>query len=85
MREAELIRHDGFLDRDLFVLDVDTPEQLPERISLSNPRFACLVAWDAREASDEEAADVARKLLDSGAVYICAWGPEIRAGSSAAS
>jgi hypothetical protein len=36
----------------------------------------CLIAWDATAATVDDIALVARRLLDSGAVYVCAWGPD---------
>jgi hypothetical protein len=69
------VGRDDITERDLFTLELRSPEDHPGRITLSSPRFACLVAWDASEVSSERIAALARKLLDSGAVYICAWGP----------
>jgi hypothetical protein len=64
------------MDRELFVLELNTPDQFPERLSLSSPRFSCLLAWDARTVSVDDVSRLARRLLDSGAVYICCWGPD---------
>ena len=56
-------------------MEVTTLSEIPDRIEVSSPRFVCLVAMDATSISKNELAALARKLLDSGAVYICAWGP----------
>jgi hypothetical protein len=61
--------------RDLFVLDLSTAYDLPDALKLASPKFACLLAWDATQATVEEVSAVARKLLDAGAVYVC-WGPD---------
>src|SRR5262249_25814601 len=52
------------------------PGDLPEALSLPSPYFACLLAWDAREASDEAIDTLARKLFCAGCVYVCCWGPD---------
>lgn len=76
MAEAELVGKDSVTGRDLFVLALRTPEEFPEEVVLSSPRFACLLAWDATDVDAERVDRLARKLLDSGAVYISAWGPD---------
>ncbi|MEM7353891.1 MAG: hypothetical protein AAF657_24030, partial [Acidobacteriota bacterium] len=45
-------------------------------LSLPSPRYVCLLAWDARDVPADAIACFARKLLDSGAVYVCTWGPD---------
>jgi hypothetical protein len=67
-------RHDGS-GRDLFLLSIPRPGDMPRVISVSTPRFVCLLAWDARAARLDEISAVARQLLDAGAVYVCVWGP----------
>jgi hypothetical protein len=73
---AELTGRDSTNERDLFVLELASPEELPDGITLTSPRFVCLVAWDARDVAEERIRLVARKLLDSGAVYVCSWGAD---------
>ncbi len=72
----ERIGHDQASGRDLFVLEAASSVSIPETLSLSSPRFVCLVAWDARSASDKEIATLAHRVLAAGAAYICAWGPD---------
>src|SRR5438132_45417 len=62
-------------DRELFVLEVSNPEDVPNTLQLPCPYFACLIAWDARSASDERIRSMASKLLRAGCVYVCCWGP----------
>ena len=38
--------------------------------------FACLLAWDARDATEDDLAVVAKKLVDARSVYVCTWGPD---------
>jgi len=70
------VGHDEAWDRDLFVLDAASPDDLPISFSLPSPRFVCLIAWDATGATAAVIASLARRLLDAGAVYLCAWGPD---------
>jgi len=62
--------------RDLFVLDIPTGDDLPTDLSLPSRHFVCLIAWDARNATNDEIAGVALGLLEQGAAYVCAWGPD---------
>jgi hypothetical protein len=71
----KLGRDDG-LGRDLFLLSISRPQDMPGAISISTPRFVCLLAWDARAAGVEEISAIARQLLNAGAVYVCVWGPD---------
>lgn len=76
MPDAELLGNYSIMERDLFALELDAPEAFPGTLRLSSPRFACLVAWDARGVEATRIAQFARKLLDAGAVYVCTWGPD---------
>jgi hypothetical protein len=76
MTTTERLGHDGVSDRDLFLLALPRSEDLPGSLSLATSRFVCLLAWDARAASTDEIATLARRLLNAGAVYVCAWGPD---------
>ena len=49
---------------------------MPATLTLSSPRFVCLIAWDATSATVDDITLIARRLLDAGAVYVCAWGPD---------
>ena len=75
MAEAERTYEKQFNERELFVLELEKPEDFPAHLALTGPRFSCLLAWDAREVDAAVIAQLARKLLDAGAVYICTWGP----------
>ena len=56
-------------------MEVSALADIPVRIEMPSPRFVCLVAMDATLNSQDELAALAKKLLSSGAVYVCAWGP----------
>ena len=74
MTFVEKIGSDGSPGRELWLLDVEAQSQLPSRLSLPKP-FLCLIAWDSESASTRDLSSVSRRLLEAGAVYICAWGP----------
>jgi len=76
MHHLERFGNDNAMERDLFAIELDSPEMFPSSLSLGSPRFACLLAWDARDVEAKRIASLARKLLDSGAVYVCVWGPD---------
>jgi hypothetical protein len=76
MGAIEKLGYDSVSKRDLFVLDIPTSAHLPAELSLTTPRFVCLIAWDARRASVDEISRVAVDLLRHGAVYVCSWGPD---------
>jgi hypothetical protein len=76
MPDPELVGHGGAMNRDLFVLELESPEDLPDALVLSSAKFACLLAWDAGGVSADRVGRLARTLLDSGAVYVCSWGPD---------
>jgi hypothetical protein len=74
--DVELVGRGLVLERDLYVLYLDEPEDFPDNLSLGSPRFACLLAWDSRGVDVNRIAGLVRKLLNSGAVYISTWGPD---------
>jgi hypothetical protein len=75
MGAIEKLGYDSISRRDLFVLEIPSSKHLPADLSLTTPRFVCLIAWDARNASVDEMSNTAVGLLRQGAVYVCAWGP----------
>lgn len=76
MAETERTYKEQFNERDLFVLNLEKLEDFPAQLALSSPRFACLVAWDAREVDAAAVGLLARKLLHAGAVFMSTWGPD---------
>ena len=76
MRVLQNVGRDASLGRELFVLEARSPDDVPGELRLSSSRFVVIVVWDARGASAEEVSHLARRLLDAGAVYVCAWGPD---------
>ncbi len=69
------MKHGRQPERFLSVLEVVRPLDIPSGFGI-HAEFACLLAWDADRAPDEEVAAVASRLLAAGCVYICAWGSD---------
>jgi hypothetical protein len=76
MTNAKLLGYDGVTGRELFVLELDKPEDLPDKFSLGGRKFVCLVVWDAHGIDPVRISMLARKLLDAGVVHVSAWGPD---------
>jgi len=74
--KIEALGNETVWERDLFVLDIPRPKDLPVDLGLPDAYCVALVAWDARQATDEEISDFALRLVRSGAAYVCAWGPD---------
>lgn len=65
-----------FNERELFLLELEKAEDFPDQLNLPSLRFACLIAWDARQVDAATVNTLAGKLLRAGAVYICVGGPD---------
>jgi len=66
---------DSVMERRLFSMDVPSAAALP-RLALPSANFACLLAWDARDASAEAVSAFVDPLLRAGASYFVCWGPD---------
>jgi hypothetical protein len=60
----------------VYVLELSDVSALPQPLRLNSPRFVCLVAWDAANATQGHLGTLAQQLLDAGAVWICCWGKD---------
>jgi len=76
MTQIESLGRDDAWERDLFMIELDRINELPDNLQLPSRYFACLLAWDARQISAGEIQSVARKLIAQGAAYFCLWGPD---------
>ena len=76
MASVEKLGYDKTTERDLFVLELPTSGKCPADLSLASSGFVCLIAWDARSATLDEITEFARRLLQAGVVFVCAWGPD---------
>ena len=67
---------DDVMGRELFSMQLASSAELPVRIELPSAHFACFVAWDASRAPTDSVAELAGRLLRSGASYFVCWGPD---------
>jgi hypothetical protein len=74
MGAIEHIGFDSLTGRELFLLAVMKPDDMPETIELGCQHFACFIAWDCESASVEEISSVVEPLMRAGAAYFCTWG-----------
>lgn len=58
------------------MLDLDTPDELPRHIDVGSKYFGTFIAWDAREATHDDIAALAKRLIDAGSVSFVCWGPD---------
>ena len=74
MSAIEHIGFDSLTRRELFLLALMKPADMPETVELGCKPFACFIAWDSESASVEEISSVVEPLMKAGAVYFCTWG-----------
>jgi hypothetical protein len=74
MAEVQRAKPGQFNERELFLLELNTPEDFPDQLNLPSARFACLLVWDVTTADAAIISLLANKLLSAGAVYVCLWG-----------
>lgn len=66
---------EAFSERELFVIEVARLDEVPPDFVLPSRYFACLLVCDTTTISETEVADLARRILEAGCVYIFCWGP----------
>lgn len=66
---------DSVMERRLFSMDIPSAAALPPLV-LPTGNFACLLAWDARDASADAVSAFVEPLLRKGASYFVCWGPD---------
>ncbi|MCH9648648.1 MAG: hypothetical protein K0U98_10440 [Deltaproteobacteria bacterium] len=76
MSTVERLGYDEINNRDLYLIDLATADELPGDIPISSDDFACFLAWDSGSESVETIVDLAEIILDAGCAYLCAWGDE---------
>ena len=62
--------------RHLFALAVPDPSQIPDNITLQSKHFICFIACNGFVWVDQDLYLALERLLCSGAIYFCAWGPD---------
>ena len=76
MTAIEKCAFDEVHERQLFMLELFTPENLPSHIDLGSPHFGCVLAWDARQITTNEVVAFVEPLIKAGCVYFSCWGPD---------
>jgi hypothetical protein len=74
MATPQKLGFDDVSKQDLFAMYSETPDDLPDTFGLSSPRFICFLAWDSQDVDVDKITEVATKVLNAGAVYVCTWG-----------
>ena len=72
----EHIGTDRETERELYVLELATPDDLPRSFNTAGKYSTVLIVWDAADVGTDSIFQFARHLIDAGAVYFCAWGPD---------
>jgi len=62
-------------ERELYILDIATPDELPDSFTIASEYATVLIVWDATDVSNATISQFARKMIDAGGVYFCVWGP----------
>jgi hypothetical protein len=76
MAKLEHIGREEVSGRELYVIDAERPEDIPEPVAVASDHFVCFLAWDAAGVSIERIAELARRLLAAGCAYVCCWGTD---------
>jgi len=62
------------LERDLYLLSIARPEELPSSLELPSPHHTALLAWHSDGHTVEEVGRVASLLVEDGCVHFGFWG-----------
>ena len=69
------VGYDAATDRELFLLELERLEELPEMLRIPSRHFALLLVLDGRAVEPGELHRSAAHLLGQGAVSLSVWGP----------
>jgi hypothetical protein len=78
---AEIVRVvttcvDSDKEKDLYFLELLRLDDWPTELRGLSPHFALFLACDASAVPDEAILMIARRTVEQGLAYLCAWGPE---------
>ena len=76
MAKLERCSYDALMERNLFMLELGAPNELPRHIDIGSKYFGTLIAWDARVATHDEIVSFVKTLVDAGSVSFVCWGPD---------
>ena len=79
MTTASTIEHIGTdreTERELYVVELANPDDVPRTFDTAGKYSTVLIVWDATDVAADTISRFARHLIDTGGVYFCTWGPE---------
>jgi len=62
--------------KELYLCPADTITELPGKIKTASQNFGLFLALNAKNLRSEEIGQAAKKLVEGGLAYFCAWGPD---------
>ena len=76
MTKIEKLGYDHLAKRDLYILNLLEPDDLPKSIKLSSQHFACFIAWNSEAASVDVISNLVEHIIKAGGAYFSTWGPD---------
>jgi hypothetical protein len=74
--EPSVIRQLEIAARTVYFMPLTELSDWPARIELSSRHFGVLLICDGRSIPNSTVFEVARRMVDQGLAYLCAWGPD---------
>jgi hypothetical protein len=75
MEAVRRLAYDPETDRDLYILSVNSVEDIPDFV-LNSKLFGVLFVWDSSDTPDQGLVSIGKKLIGLGAAHFCTWGPD---------
>jgi hypothetical protein len=76
MSHIELCGYDNVTGRNLFMLELVGPDDVPSRVNLKAKYFGAFIAWDARSQPANVIVSLLAPLIEAGCRYFVCWGPD---------
>jgi hypothetical protein len=76
MANLERCSYDALMQRNLFMLELASSNELPGHMDVGSKYFGTFIVWDARAATHDEIASFVKTLIDAGSVSFVCWGPD---------
>jgi hypothetical protein len=74
MSHIESCGYDDVTERNLFMLELVAPEDLPSSVNLNSKYFGAFIAWDARNQPTNVVVSLLEPLIEAGCRYFVCWG-----------